>query len=147
MKIKYEIDDSLQDDEIIIKIKQLSDKILEVERLLNNDQIETVFGIKDNKIFPIKTQLIERIYSESRKTIIYSKGETYETRKTLEELELILGTSFVRISKSVIVNTKLIKSIESEFSGNFTLIFISGNKAILSRKFVKSLKSAIGLEG
>ena len=95
-----------EDDEIIIKIKQLSDKILEVERLLNNDQIETVFGIKDNKIFPIKTQLIERIYSESRKTIIYSKGETYETRKTLVELELILGTSFVRISKSVIVNTK-----------------------------------------
>ena len=147
MKIKYEVDNSLQDDEVIIKFKQLSDKILELERILNSDQVESVFGTKDNKIFPIKTPFIERIYSENRKTMIISKGEVYETKKTLAEFEIILGNSFVRISKSEIANTKQIKSIESEFSGNFTLSFISGNKTLLSRKFVKSLKSAIGLEG
>ena len=147
MKIKYEVDDSLQDDEIIIKFKQLSEKILEIERLLTADKVESVFGIRDSKTYPIKTQYIERVYSESRKTIIYAKGETYETRKTLAELDIILGKNFVRISKSVIANTKQIRAIEPEFSGNFTLFFISGNKAILSRKYVKSLKSAIGLEG
>ncbi len=147
MKIKYEVDNSLQDDEVVIKFKQLSEKILELERLLNSDKIESVFGTKDNKIFPIKTTLIERIYSENRKTMIISKDEIYETKKTLSDFELILDKSFVRISKSEIANTKLIKSIESEFSGNFTLSFIGGNKTILSRNYVKNLKSAIGLEG
>lgn len=147
MKIKYEVDDSLQENEVIIKFKKLSEKILQLERLLNSDHVESVIGTKDSKIFPIKTPFIERIYIENRKTIIVSKGDIYESKKTLAEFEIILGKSFVRISKSEIANTKLIKSIESEFSGNFILNFIGGNKTILSRKFVKSLKSAIGLEG
>lgn len=147
MKLRYEVDNSLQDDEVVIKFKQLSDKILELERILNSDRIESVFGTKDNKIFPIKTHLIERIYSENRKTMIISKDDVYETKKTLSDFELMLDKSFVRISKSEIANTKLIKSIESEFSGNFTLSFIGGNKTILSRNYVKNLKSAIGLEG
>ncbi len=147
MKIKYEVDDSLQDDEMIITVKQLSEKILEIERLLSSETVDSVIGISDKKFFPINTRFIERIYSENRKVYIYSKGETYETRKTLSEFEVILSKQFVRISKSEIVNTKLIKSIESEFSGNFTLFFFSGSESILSRKYVKNLKSAIGLEG
>jgi DNA-binding LytR/AlgR family response regulator len=147
MKIKYEIDDSLQEDEIIIKTKQLSDKILELDRLLSSDTVDTVIGINDKKYFPIKTVFIERIYSENRKVFIYSKGDLYESKKTLAEFEVILNVAFVRISKSEIVNTKHIKSIQPEYSGNFTLIFISGNESILSRKYVKQLKSAIGLEG
>ena len=147
MKIKYEIDDSLQEDEINIKTKQLSDKILELDRLLSSDTVDTVIGINDKKYFPIKTVFIERIYSENRKVFIYSKGDLYESKKTLAEFEVILNVAFVRISKSEIVNTKHIKSIQPEYSGNFTLIFISGNESILSRKYVKQLKSAIGLEG
>jgi len=147
MKIKYEIDDSLQEDEIIIKTKQLSDKILELDRLLSSDTVDTVIGINDKKYFPIKTVFIERIYSENRKVFIYSKGDLYESKKTLAEFEVILNVAFVRISKSEIVNTKHIKSIQPEYSGNFTLIFISGNESILTRKYVKQLKSAIGLEG
>lgn len=147
MKIKYEIDNSLQENEIIIKTKQLSDKILEIDRLLSSDTVDSVIGIIDKKYFPIKTRTIERIFSENRKVFLYSKSELYETKKTLTEFEVILDPSFVRISKSEIANSKLIKSIETEYSGNFTLIFVSGNKSILSRKYVKRLKSAIGLEG
>lgn len=147
MNIKYEIDDSLHEDDIIIKCKQISSKFLEIEKILNSDTVESVFGVQESKIFPIKAYTIERIYSENRKTIIFSKGETYESKKNLSAFENILPKSFVRISKSVIANTKLIQSIESEFSGNYTLMFMSGNKEILSRNYVKDLKTAIGLEG
>ena len=85
MKIKYEIDDSLQEDEIIIKTKQLSDKILELDRLLSSDTVDTVIGINDKKYFPIKTGFIERIFSENRKVFIYSKSELYETKKTIKQ--------------------------------------------------------------
>ena len=147
MNIKYEIDESLRDDELIIRCKLISSKLLEIEKIINSDTVESVFGVQESKIFPIKAYTIERIYSENRKTIIFSKGETYESKKNLSNFESILPKSFVRISKSVIANTKLIQSIESEFSGNYTLIFMSGNKEILSRNYVKDLKTAIGLEG
>lgn len=147
MKIRYATDSSLADDEVIITCKELTKNIIELEQILKSNTIESVFGLKDNKIYPIKPELIERIYIDNRKTIVFVKGETYEIRNTLSELEVSLGKPFARISKSVIANTKNIRSIESEFSGNFTLKFISGNKEILSRSYVKNLKSMIGLEG
>lgn len=147
MKIKYEIDTSLADDEIIIKCKELTKNIIELEHILKSNSVESIFGFKDNKIFPIKPNTIERIFTDNRKTNVFVKGDTYEVRSTLSDLETTLGKPFVRISKSVIANTKHIRSIESEFSGNFTLKFISGSTEILSRSYVKNLKSAIGLEG
>lgn len=147
MKIRYEIDDSLKEDEIIIKVKQLSQEIIDLQNLLDTKVTDSVFGTKDKKTFPIKTKMIERIYSKNRKTIILSNDVEYETKKTLTELERTLSKSFVRVSKGVIANTRLIKSIETEFSGNFTLFFISGHKDVLSRKYVKDFRAAIGLEG
>ena len=147
MNVKYEIDPTLAADEIIIRCKEINQQIMEIQRILRTNTVEAVFGIRENKIYPIKPNTIERIFIENRKSIICSKGETYESKTTLAEFEAMLGTTFVRISKSVIANIKQIRSIESEFSGNFTLIFISGNKEILSRSYVKTLKKAIGLEG
>lgn len=146
MKIKYEINPSLDSDEVIIVCKEVTSNIIEMERLLQTSSLESIFGLKDNKIFPIKPTTIERIYVENRKTMFYSRGEIYSTKNTLTELESTLGNAFVRISKSVIANIKHIKSMEPEFSGNFTLTFLSGTKETLSRSYVKSLKQAIGLE-
>lgn len=147
MNVKYEIDDSLSKDEIVIRCKEISQNIMNIQRLLNTNSLDLVFGLQESKIYPIKPMLIERIFSLNRKTWIYSKGELYESKSTLTEFQETLGTSFVRISKSVIANIKMIRSIESEFSGNFTIVFLSGNKETLSRSYVKDLKTAIGLEG
>lgn len=147
MKIEYEIDPTLHSDEIIIKCSKITSKILEVERALLSESIDSVIGTKENKMFPIKSSSIERIFVENKRTYVFSKGETYEVKKTLTAFQSILPKSFVRISKSCIANTKLIQSIESEFSGNFTLIFISSTKETLSRSYVKDFKSAIGMEG
>ena len=146
MNITYKTDDTLKDNEIIILCKKMTPKILEVEQFLNTNTINSIFGEKDSKVFPINSNTVEIIYSENRKTVVRSKGELYESKNTLMKFENILPRSFVRISKSVIANTKHIKSIEAEFSGNYTLIFLSGNREILSRSYVKNLKSAIGME-
>lgn len=147
MKIRYEIDETLHDEEIIIKVKKLTQELLDLQKAFDSKEIESIFGTKDKKTFPIKLKLIERIYSRNRRTIILSNEIEYETKKTLSELEKTLPLEFVRISKGVIANTKQVKSIETEFSGNFTLFFLSGHKDILSRKYVKHFRQAIGLEG
>ncbi len=147
MKIKYEIDDLLNEGEIVIKVKRLTPELLEIQNAFEAKAVESIFGVKDSKTFPIKTHSIERIFSRNRKTILLVSDVEYETRKSLSELENELGSEFARISKSVIVNTKQVKSIETEFSGNYTLFFLSGNKDILSRNYVKDFRKAIGLEG
>lgn len=147
MKIRYEIDESLSEDEVVIRVNKLTQELLELQKVFDSREVDSLFGTKDKKTFPIKVKQIERIYSRNRKTIILVNDEEYETKKTLQELQNTLNASFVRISKGVIANTKQIKSIETEFSGNFTLFFLSGNKDILSRKYVKDFRLAIGLEG
>ena len=49
MKIRYEIDDSLMEDEIVIKVKQLTEKLMELQKVLNSNELESIFGVKDKK--------------------------------------------------------------------------------------------------
>lgn len=146
MKVKYRINENLPEDEIIIECKKITDQLLEIEHFMNTKSVHSIIGEQNSRIFPIKASSVEIIYAENRKTIVLSKGEIYESKNTLAKFETILPRSFVRISKSVIANTKHIKSIEAEFSGNYTLMFLSGNKETLARSYVKNLKSAIGME-
>lgn len=146
MKVNYELDDTLHDDEIIIKCKIITQQILGIEKMINTEKVNAIFGERENKIFPINSHYVEVIFTENRKTIVLSKGEYYESKNSLSKFESILPRSFVRISKSVIANTRHIKSIEAEFSGNYTLIFLSGKRQTLSRSYVKNLKTAIGME-
>ena len=87
MIINYEIDSTLAENEIIIKCRQLSSKFLEIERILNSSAVDSVFGVVESKIFPIKSSEIERIYTENRKVVIYSNGKLYESNKTLSKTE------------------------------------------------------------
>ena len=52
--------------------------------------------------------MVKKIYGRTRE-------EAYEVRQKLYELEEILPIAFCRISKSTIVNTKQIYSIENLF--------------------------------
>lgn len=146
MKVNYEIDLNLSEDEITIKCHKLTSDILEIEKFINSKNTDSIIGEKDNKMFPIRSSSVESIYTHNKRVIVSAKGTLYESKLTLSKFENILPRSFVRISKGVIANTKHIQSIEAEFSGNYTIKYTSGNTDTLSRSYVKNLKRALGME-
>lgn len=90
----------------------------------------------------------EVFYFESvdQKVFAYCEREVYEIKKKLYELEeeLTEGT-FIRATKSSILNLDKIKSLAPAFGGRFEALLKNGEKTIISRQYVGVLKKKLGL--
>ena len=81
---------------------------------------------------------------ESEKVVIYDKNSNYKCGRRLYELEGQLGSGFLRISKSVLVNLRYLESIEPSFSG-MLVVLKNGCKDYVSRKYLPNLKKYLGI--
>ena len=80
------------------------------------------------------------------KVFLYLEKEVYETKLKLYELEeRFVGTDFLRVSKSVIMNLAKVKTLSPAFNGRFEATMKNGEKVIVSRQYVPVLKDKLGL--
>jgi len=103
LKIKINIDDSFQEDEIIINIRRLTP---ELERAINALRLieQQMSVIKNNEVFIIDVASIIYCESVDRKTFVYTSESCYETKFRLYEIEEQL---FVSIRTVTIFYRKL----------------------------------------
>ena len=94
---------------------------------------------------------LEKIYyfeSVEEKTFIYCKSEVYECSKRLYELESQLkSTSFIRTSKSVLLNTAQVLNVRSLLGGRLEAQLENGELALINRHYVPAFKAKFGIEG
>ncbi len=72
---------------------------------------------------------------------LYSQGQIYTTRGTMAEFEKRLDPMrFVRIHRSVIVNTEHIREIKPWYTGEYVLILTDGKELTISRGYRSSIE-------
>ncbi|MCL2335792.1 MAG: LytTR family transcriptional regulator, partial [Firmicutes bacterium] len=80
------------------------------------------------------------------KTFVYAEKTVYRSKLKLYQIEETLHRGdFLRVSKQVILNVRKIKSISPAGEGRFQAVLTNGEKVIISRQFVPSLKERFGL--
>ena len=94
-------------------------------------------------VVPFRTIFLARA-EEGHVQLLTSKGEV-QTRARLYELEETLGPDFIRISKSVIVNMNAIDRIDPSIGGAVSVKLVDGTVEWISRRFLSSFKSALGM--
>ena len=108
-----------EEDEIIIKCRQVDDQILKMVYALKAGQ-EKLTGIKDGSIVQIGPKDVYYFEAVDNKVFLYLEKEVYETRYKLYELEeRFKGTDFFRISKSYIMNLAKVQRLSPGFNGRF----------------------------
>ena len=100
---------------------------------------------QDERTIVLKERDIYMIRVENEKTIIYCKEKKYYSKKRLYELENILKHSFMKISKTTLVNLQYIDGVEASFGGTMLLILKNGCKDYVSRKYLPGFKEYLGL--
>ncbi len=141
MKIKIVEDSAMEDNELIIYTKSITP---ELETLIQELQTNTILAYKHTREVLVKIQDI--IFFETDQDIVYAHTtkELFETRLRLYELEEILPSYFMRISKSGIVNLRKIESIEKSLASSRTIHISDSHKVIyVSRKYYPVLKSKL----
>lgn len=80
------------------------------------------------------------------KVFAYCKQSVYEVKERLYQLEEVIEElPFMRISKSMIVNTGKILHISPALGGRFEAVLENDEKVIISRLYVPILKNKFGV--
>ena len=136
-----------EEDEIIVKVKELSSDALNlIKRLKDGEERETLAGYTGDNIVMISLNDIYYFDAVDNKVFSYTKDKCFEVKKKLFEIEEDYEqTSFVRISKNAIVNIKKIERLVPEFNGRYEAKLKNGESILISRGYVPLLKKKLGI--
>ena len=104
MKIRIELENEIEENEVIIKCSELSEEVTKIQRVISEliaEKKEMVF-YKDNTEYYICIDDV--LFFETEENLIYAHtlNEVYQVKYRLYELEEILPRSNVRVSKTTI---------------------------------------------
>lgn len=139
----------------IRKIPESEPEIVEVRYHWITDEIQEIISfvksrqgqlsaMRDGKRFEVP--VVDLFYAESvdERLFLYTASDSYEIPMKLYELEdLLKNKSFLRVSKSMIVNLMKIISVRPALNGRFSATLKNGEEVIISRKYVPELKKIL----
>ena len=141
-----------EEDEAVIKCNFVTPKLLElINELKSQTEEKTRQTVQKLKVYlngdihliaPSDVYYFEYV---DQKVFAYGKTKVYESKSKLYELEELAKTDFIRVSKSCILNLNKIGSLAPSLGGRFEARLKNGEKVIISRQYVNSLKEVLGL--
>ena len=146
MKIRIEIDDNLTEEEIVIRCRKLDDSITGIQRAIEEASIRKKGFVfyKGNTEYYMPLEKILFFETENNSVNAHTVDDVFETHYKLYELEEVLPGHFMRISKSAIVNTERIYSINRNISASSAIEFSQSHKQVyVSRSYYKLLKQKL----
>lgn len=144
MKVCIELDPQMDEPEMIIRAPRLTEDVARLQQLILEQKMTPLTFYKDRSEYFVDVSEILFFETDGEKIYGHTREEAYEVRQKLYELEEILPIAFCRVSKSTIVNTKQIYSIEKSFSGTSTVNFYQTHKQVhVSRHYYQLLKERL----
>lgn len=145
MKLVIEQDGNLKETEIVIRCSVINS---ELQKIIDAIKIcsFTITAYKDGYLQKINHEAVCYIESVDERTFIYCENEVYESKMKLFEFEeALINSSFVRISKSCILNIDFIEKVKPMLNGKYEVLLINGEKLIINRHYVPDFKKKFGL--
>ncbi|MDF9867741.1 DNA-binding LytR/AlgR family response regulator [Bacilli bacterium PM5-3] len=146
MKIRLDIDHAIETDEVVVRAKEFNDDVKQIYELLNSKQSNNncLILYDDNKEYIINIKDILFFETELENVYAHTKDFAFQCKLRLYELEDRLPITFMRISKSTIINVSYVYSIEKKLSSTSLVQFDGCKKEVyVSRRYYKLLKEKL----
>lgn len=145
MKIRIEIDENLEEDEVTIKCKEINQTIKRVQQSISSANLipKLIFYKNDTEYY---LNINDILFFETSENSVeaHTEKEVYKIKYRLYELEEILPNNFVRVSKSTILNVNQIYSINRNLTSSSLVQFYKSYKQVyVSRNYNKILKQRL----
>jgi DNA-binding LytR/AlgR family response regulator len=131
--------------ETVVEIlcKAIDEDILKLERHVRLFS-KTLVAKCNGDFVPVLATDIYYIETVDRKTLVYTENNVLETDFRLYELEERLeDCSFIRVSKSIILNLQKVSVLAPEINRMMLATMKNGEKIYISRQYAKSLKAIL----
>lgn len=148
MKVKIEVDTELLEEEVIIRCNSLNDSIVNLQRhiLEQGKDGQCILLYRGETEYYIPVRDIYFFETEGKEIQAHTADKIFTALFKLYELEELLPGSFMRVSKSTIVNLDYIYSITRNLTASSVVEFSHSNKkALVSRSYYKAVTERLGM--
>ena len=146
MKVELQINETYEEEKLIVQTPQPTEKVQKVIECAENlDQKETIKGKIDDQVYLVKISKIQRFYIENRKVLAETASQTYTIDLRLYQVLDILPTSFIQISQSEIVNIDAISHLKLTPNGLVEIFLKNESFTYSSRRYLKTIKEKLEL--
>lgn len=149
MKVECKISADCKEPYAVLSIEKMTPVIAEAISLLEKAETDSavLIAVREGNTYFMEPQKLELVCTEGREIVCYDElRNRYVLSKPLYELEQVLGSRFVRISKSTIINIRRIDHVAAGFNGTMELVMKNGMESYISRSFRKIFRERLGLE-
>lgn len=135
--------DSNEKEQVIIECYEVTEEVERI-RLFAEGSGKTLSGSIDGRLYSINIGDIYYFEAVDQRIFAYCESKVFEVRGRLYEIERKLSeSSFLRCSKSTVINLMTIESVSPALNGRFTAHMKNGERVIISRQYVPALKKAV----
>ncbi|MBM7715266.1 LytTR family DNA-binding domain-containing protein [Siminovitchia sp. FSL H7-0308] len=145
MKVHLNINPNIQEDEIMIVIKEMNAKVEKLLSIIHDEKENGVISLqREERIYLVEPKEISHVFSKDNKCFAFRGKQQYRYKDTLKQFEERYSRHhFVRISKYCLANVEWMDYFEATFGGSLVVAFKNGEKEIVSRKYAKELNKAL----
>lgn len=146
MKVEIRVDESLDENQVIILTPELNKESLALKERIENDSPQVLTGFYEDKLEFINPDDIVRIYANEKKVFAVTMDKLYLLRLPLYKVyERLDKNKFIRISNSEIINLRKSKSFDLAYIGTISIEMENGDICYVSRRTLKKVKEILGI--
>jgi len=148
MRVEIKINPDIGEPLAVIHAPKITPELTTLVEMLEQEaeKPSLLFAKSDNKLFVIEPEQIDIIRTEGNDIKLYnSEAQEYIITKPLREIGEQLGSNFVRISKSALVNIKRVDHLSTSFNSTMYIVMKNGISDYITRKHLGDFKNRLGL--
>lgn len=144
MKVNLFVSKDIEEPYADIHTDKLTDNITKAMSILENEDINEILAVKnDSDIALLEFSEIFMFKVVNKQVTVYTQDHEYVIKKPLYQIEDVLTTDFLRISKTTIVNLRKIKKVAPSLKGMMFIELKNGLKDNISRKYLPNFKQTL----
>ena len=146
MKVNLFVSRDVEEPYADIHTNELTDNITRAMSILESEDSNDMLAVKKGSdIALLEFSDVYMFRVENKQVKVYTDNSEYLVKKPLYQVEESLGSDFVRISKTTIVNLKKIERVAPSLKGMMFIQLKNGLKDNISRKYLPDFKNALDL--
>lgn len=145
MKVEIKIRKDVPEPYAVLYAGELTPELQRAAALLEGEGGGKLVVEKQERLFVLRPEEVFMIRVENEKTLVFTKDGQFACGRRLYELESSLGSGFLRINKSTLVNLQQMDYVEPTLGGLMLLVLKNGCRDHISRKYLPAFKQYLGL--
>lgn len=140
MKLQIDEIPTIEETEIIIRCKEIDNKVAKIANYLRTNYV-TVVGKLNGDTYVLNLDDVYYFEAVENRVFAYVEKEVYEVSYKLQKLtEMLEHTSFIQTARTIILNINKIDRVCTLVNGRIGAVLVNGEKMIITRVYAHDFK-------